>query len=161
MRSGEVAVEPGLRDKTSPVPGLGYLLPNKHVRQRAVDASQRSITDAGKAAEQAQIKPAFAAVPAVIAGRGSGLQNRRQPLSRKRAKIVAAKRRAGLAEEFDTAERAATQRIDGGGPALLDAFDGVLDIGFEARVIHPAEPGRGNPRQTDAGRAVAPLARPR
>src|SRR5580658_3388310 len=106
-----------LDDKTSPVPGLGYLLPNKHVRQCAVDASQQRITDAGKAAEQAQIEPAFAAVPTVIAGRGGGLQNRGQPLLRKRAKIVAAQRRAGLAEEFYTAQRAAAQCIDGSGPA--------------------------------------------
>ena len=88
------------------------------------------------------------------------MQNRRQPLRRKRAKIVAAKRVAGLAEEFDAAKRAAAQRIDGGGPAKLYAFDGVFDIGRQTRRIHPAEFGCGNPRQTDAGRAVAPLARP-
>jgi len=63
-------------------------------------------------------------------------------------------------EVIDAAKRAAAQRIDSGRPALLDAFDGVLDIGRQARVIHPAESGRGNPRQTDAGRAVTPLARP-
>ena len=47
-----------------------WLLPNNHVRQRAVDAPQQRVTHAGKAAEQAQIEAAFAAVPAIIAGRG-------------------------------------------------------------------------------------------
>src|ERR1700686_2545110 len=89
------------------------------------------------------------------------MQNRRQPLRRKRAQIVAAKRIAGLAEEFDTAKRAAAQRIDGGGPAKLYAFDGVLNVGYEARIIHPADFCCGNPRQTDAGRAVTPLAWPK
>ena len=134
LRRNRSRVPVGRRDVCNPTI---WLFPNQHVRQRAVDAPEQGVTDAGEAAEHAQIESPFAAVPAIIAGRGGAAQNRRQPLRRKRAKIVAAKRVAGRAEEFDAAKRAAAQRIDGGGPAELYAFDGVLNVDRKA-ARHPS-----------------------
>src|SRR5262249_33074748 len=108
------------------------LFPDQDVRQRAVEPPQRGIADARKSAEQAEIESLFAAVPAVVTPRCGRLQHGKQPLRCALAQVGAGKRIAGAAEEFDAAERSATQRVDHAAPTALDALDGVARVVVEA-----------------------------
>src|SRR5581483_1440302 len=140
------------------------LFPDQHAWQRCIELAEKCITDAGKTAEEAQIEPAFAAVPSVVAGRGGALHDRREPPCGEVGKIGAVERAGRFAHEFDAAQRSTAQGIDTAGWALRNADGRIADIGGQRgfcgfRIVAAATLDA-DPRQADAGRAMAPLARP-
>ncbi len=120
--------------------------------------AQRRIANTCEPAKQTEIELPLAAVPAVIPGCGRVLQNRGQLTRGKLAKIGATQRAAGLAQEFDAAERAAAKRVQPTRPGFANAFDSVADIGVENFAIDRAASAGGEAGKADAGRAMAPLA---
>src|SRR5262249_26505949 len=119
---------------------------------------QRRVTDTGKAPKQAEIEFPLATVPSVVAGRGRVLNDRQQPTDSEFTKILAPERSRGLADELDIAERAAAERIDTPRPSFCRPFPRLGNVVFQlgSRLLS----AHCNPRQSDTGRPVAPLAGP-
>ena len=76
------------------------------------------------------------------------------------AQIVASEQIARLAQEFDAAQRPATQRIEGWRPRSLRAVDRTSNIGLQGRAAGPWQAGHADPAKAYAGRSVTPLAGP-